>query len=80
MGKEYTKVKMKLPVTSTGDVKIVIDEIDITDKVRKVEISAEAGELTKVSITFGAGVDLEGEAILHLRDCADKELGSDNED
>ena len=80
MGKEPTKFEMKLPIVSEGSAKIVIDGVDITDKVRKVTIHAEAGGLTEVYITFAANVDLEGEAILHLRDFAGDELGADNED
>ena len=80
MVKKSTKFKMKLPIMSTGDAKIVIDGIDITDKVKRVTIRAAAGELTEVFVTFAAGVDLEGEAILQLRDCAGEELGADDED
>ena len=80
MSKNPAKFEMKLPIISAGDVKIIIDGIDITDKVKKVKIIAEAGELTEVFVTFAAGVDLEGEAILRLRDCAGKKLGEGNED
>ena len=62
--------KMKLPLIPMDlkKVSIVVDGIDLTDKIKEVNIHAAAGKLTKVTIRFGAEVDVEGEAILNLLD------------
>ena len=74
MTKEYAKFEMKLPIVPAGDAKIVIDGIDITDQVKRVTIHAEAGKVTEVFVTFAAGVDLEGEAVLKLLDYTGESL------
>ena len=80
MSKNPAKFEMKLPIISAGDVKIIINGIDIADKVKKVKIIAEAGKLTEIFVTFAAGVDLEGEAILKLLDHTGEPLEKKDED
>ncbi len=65
-----SKFKMTLPIIPLDikEVSIVIDDIDLTDKIQEVTIHSAAGKLTTVTIKFGAAVDLKGEAILNLLD------------
>jgi len=71
------KFKMTLPLVplDINKVSIVVDGIDLTEKIKEVTIHARAGELTIVTLKFGASVDLEGEAILKLLDYEGKPLG-----
>lgn len=80
MTEKTRKFSMKLPIVSSGECSIIIDGIDMTDKVREVRISAGVDELTTVTLVLGAGVDVEGEAIVKLLDFAGDELEVDNED
>ena len=60
--------KIKMPLMSMGDVSVVVDGIDLTDKIRSLTLHAVVGGLTELTIKFSAGVDIEGEAILNLLD------------
>ena len=65
-----SKFKMTLPIIplDIDEVSIIIDDIDLTDKIQDVTIHAAAGKLTTVTIKFGAAVDVKGEAIVKLLD------------
>lgn len=72
--------KIKMPIMAIGDVSVVIDGMDLTNQISALTLQAAVGELTKLTLTFRAGVDIEGEAILKLLDHTGEELGADNED
>lgn len=71
--------KIKMPLMAMGEVSVVIDGIDLTNQIKTLELRAAVGELTELTITFSAAVDIEGEAMLKLLDFACDELGADNE-
>ena len=72
--------KIKMPIIPAGHgVSVVIDGMELKDKIKAIRLQAEVGKLTELTIVFGAGVDIEGEAVLKLLDHTGKELGTDNE-
>lgn len=67
--------KIKMPIVPAGHgVSVVIDGIELKDKIKAIRLQAEVGELTELTIVFGAGVDIEGEAVLSLLDHTGKPL------
>ncbi len=75
-----SKFKMTLPIIPLDirEVSIVVDDIDLTNKIQEVTIHSAAGKLTTVTIKFGAAVDLKGEAIMKLLDHTGKPLAEED--
>ena len=71
-----SKFEMTLPIIPLDikEVSIIVDDIDLTDKIQEVTIHSAAGKLTTVTIKFGARVDVKGEAVLSLLDHTGKPL------
>lgn len=72
--------KIKMPIMAMGDVSVVIDGVDLTNQISSLTLRAAVGELTELTVTFLAGVDIEGEAILKLLGHEGKPLEKENED
>lgn len=76
-----SEFKIKMPIVAAGSgVSVVVDGIDLTDKIREIYIHARVGEVTELVIKFGAAVDIEGEAIVKLLDHEGKLIGGEDED